>query len=201
MLKLIRKENIYVIKPLGYFQFLGLLAQTKVVLTDNGGVQEEALTLKTPCITLRYNTERPETVEAGGNILAGTEVNDIIQCFKHTIKHINEIKEKLKKKPNPLGDGKAGQKITQILQTYIQKEKKITSPDYRYTGHPTYLLVKGEKYARLTIKQFQQKHPKVYITLLYNEKGIPKPLQKDTTIKKKYFLRIWGPSSILNSLL
>ena len=112
ILKLLKKENIYLTKPLGYFKFLGLLAKTKIVLTDSGGVQEEALTLKTPCITLRYNTERPETVEAGGNILAGTEVNEIIQCFKHTIKHIKEIKEKLEKKPNPLRDGKAGQKLT-----------------------------------------------------------------------------------------
>ena len=200
ILKLLEKENIYLTKPLGYFKFLGLLAKTKIVLTDSGGVQEEALTLKTPCITLRYNTERPETVEAGGNILAGTEVNEIIQCFKHTIKHINEIKEKLKKKPNPLGDGKAGQKITQILQTYIQKEKKITSPDYRHTGHPTYILVKGKKYAEITIKELTQKYPFIHITLLYNEKGKPRLPQENTIIKEKYLLRIWGPEYKLKSL-
>jgi len=54
---LLDNRNITLIKPLGYFEFLGLLSYSHIVLTDSGRVQEEALTLKTPCITLRYSTE------------------------------------------------------------------------------------------------------------------------------------------------
>jgi UDP-N-acetylglucosamine 2-epimerase (non-hydrolysing) len=62
---------IKLIEPLDYFKFLKLLSNAKLVLTDSGGVQEEACILKVPCITLRYNTERPETLDVGSNLLAG----------------------------------------------------------------------------------------------------------------------------------
>jgi len=200
ILELLKKENIYLIKPLGYFKFLGLLAKTKVVLTDSGGVQEEALTLKVPCITLRYNTERPETVEAGANTLAGTETREILQHFSHIIKNIDKIKEKLSNKPNPLGDGKAGKKITKILNIYIKEKKEIISPDYRYLGQPIYILLEGKRCAGATVGDFHQKHSNTYLTLIYDEKGFPKLPAKNELIREKYSLRIWGPSNILKSL-
>ena len=198
LFKLLHRENIYITKPLGYFKFLGLLAKTRVVLTDSGGVQEEALTLKTPCITLRYNTERPETVEMGGNVLAGTETYEIIKCFYHVIEHVNEIKENLHKKPNPLGDGKAGEKIAKILKKYIEEERKTSSPDYRYTGQPLYMLKRGETFT--SVENFNKKYPDTFITLIYDENGSPKIPHAKTYIKEKYFLRIWGPQNTLNAL-
>src|SRR5262249_6398630 len=58
--------------PLGYLEFLGLHADAAVVLTDSGGLQEEACCLRVPCVTLRDNTERPESIEVGANMLVGT---------------------------------------------------------------------------------------------------------------------------------
>ena len=69
----IRSPHLFVCKPLGYLDFLRLLTSSAVVLTDSGGVQEEALTLRVPCLTLRENTEKRETVIAGGNRLVGTQ--------------------------------------------------------------------------------------------------------------------------------
>ena len=66
-------ETIRTTPPLGYLEFLQLLANARVVLTDSGGVQEEACTLKVPCVTLRDNTERPETISIGTNELIGTD--------------------------------------------------------------------------------------------------------------------------------
>jgi UDP-N-acetylglucosamine 2-epimerase (non-hydrolysing) len=60
-------------EPLGYLAFLGLMARSRVVLTDSGGLQEETTVLGVPCLTLRDNTERPVTCEVGTNVLAGTE--------------------------------------------------------------------------------------------------------------------------------
>ena len=91
------------IKPIGYFDFLHLESNAKLVLSDSGGVQEETCILKVPCVTLRYNTERPESVEVGANIIAGTNPKKILSCTK----------KMLRRKPNwknPFGDGKNRQK-------------------------------------------------------------------------------------------
>jgi UDP-N-acetylglucosamine 2-epimerase len=64
------------IEPLGYFEFLKLLKNAKIVYTDSGGVQEEACILKVPCITLRYNTKRLETLYIGANTVAGFPPNN-----------------------------------------------------------------------------------------------------------------------------
>lgn len=59
-----------------------LEANARLVLTDSGGVQEETCILKIPCVTLRENTERPETLEVGSNVLAGVNQNKILECVK-----------------------------------------------------------------------------------------------------------------------
>ena len=101
-------NNVRFIDPVDYFSFLNLVRNAKVVLTDSGGVQEESCILSTPCVTLRYNTERPETLEVGSNILAGTKPNSILEC-------VRIMNDKQKKWDNPFGDGKAGEKIVKIL--------------------------------------------------------------------------------------
>jgi len=72
-------KNLRIINPLGYLDFLMLLSNSRLVLTDSGGIQEESCILKVPCVTLRENTERPETVEVGANYIAGTKPEDIIR--------------------------------------------------------------------------------------------------------------------------
>jgi UDP-N-acetylglucosamine 2-epimerase (non-hydrolysing) len=73
-------NGIELIEPVGFLAFLQLEANSKLVLTDSGGVQEETCILKVPCVTLRDNIERPETVEVGSNVLSGVNQNKILEC-------------------------------------------------------------------------------------------------------------------------
>ncbi len=101
-------EGIKVIKPVGYFEFLALMKNTRLILTDSGGIQEESCILKVPCVTLRENTERPETLKVKSNILVGTDPKRILNGVKIMLKRKRGWK-------NPFGDGKASFKITKIL--------------------------------------------------------------------------------------
>jgi UDP-N-acetylglucosamine 2-epimerase (non-hydrolysing) len=82
-------EGLNLIEPLDYLSFLKLESKAKLIFTDSGGVQEEACILRVPCITLRYNTERPETIEVGANVLAGTEPNDIVKKARYMLNKPN----------------------------------------------------------------------------------------------------------------
>lgn len=113
--KLEKADNVILTKPLGYFDFLKLLENARFVLTDSGGIQEEAITLHVPCITLRYTTERPETVEAGGNILVGLEVERAKEVVERILND-REFEGRMRNAPNPFGDGKAGERIAKILR-------------------------------------------------------------------------------------
>ncbi|HIE18616.1 TPA: UDP-N-acetylglucosamine 2-epimerase (non-hydrolyzing) [Candidatus Bathyarchaeota archaeon] len=104
----LKPKGIRLIEPLDYLSFLLLESYAGLVLTDSGGVQEETCILHVPCVTLRYNTERPETLEVGSNILAGTEPNVIVEKAEFMLKRKRDW-------PNPFGDGKAGVRITKIL--------------------------------------------------------------------------------------
>jgi UDP-N-acetylglucosamine 2-epimerase (non-hydrolysing) len=84
----------------------------RLVLTDSGGVQEETCILGVPCVTLRYNTERPETLEVGSNVLAGTDPEEIVRKVDFMLKRDCGW-------PNPFGDGKAGERIVEILREKI----------------------------------------------------------------------------------
>jgi UDP-N-acetylglucosamine 2-epimerase (non-hydrolysing) len=96
------------ISPLDYLSFLCFENNAKLVLTDSGGVQEETCILGVPCVTLRYNTERPETIDVGANILAGADADEIVKKTELMLNKKNRWE-------NPFGDGKAGKKIVQIL--------------------------------------------------------------------------------------
>jgi UDP-N-acetylglucosamine 2-epimerase (non-hydrolysing) len=104
--------GITLVDPLDFLSFLQLEKNARVVLTDSGGVQEEACILGVPCVTLRDNTERPETLDVGSNILVGTTP-------KHIVDGVSIMYEKNKKWDNPFGDGKTGKKIIRILQEVI----------------------------------------------------------------------------------
>lgn len=102
--------NFKIIEALGYLDFLKLMSDSKFVLTDSGGIQEETTILKIPCITLRETTERPITVTKGTNIIVGSNKEKII---KESLKII-EGREKEGKVPE-LWDGKAAERIVNIL--------------------------------------------------------------------------------------
>ena len=103
-------NNITLTSPLGYLDFLYLIQNADVVITDSGGVQEETTVLNVPCITLRENTERPVTVTQGSNYLIGTSPRKILS----TINLILSGKGKQASIPK-FWDGKAGERIVSIL--------------------------------------------------------------------------------------
>lgn len=105
-------KGITTIQPIDYFSFLTLEKNARLVLTDSGGVQEECCILKTPCVTLRNNTERPETVSIKANIIAGTIPNNIFKCTEIMLKRNIQYK-------NPYGDGSSAKKIVNIIQKKI----------------------------------------------------------------------------------
>jgi len=102
-------DHVKIVEPLDYLRFLQLESNAKLILTDSGGVQEEACILHVPCVTLRYNTERPETLEVGSNVLAGTDPYNIVDKAKLMLNSCNNWE-------NPFGDGKTGERIIQILR-------------------------------------------------------------------------------------
>jgi len=104
-------RNIKFIGPLDYFSFLQLESNARLILTDSGGVQEEACIMKVPCVTLRDNTERVETIEIGANIIAGSRSERISQCVEIMLQ-ANRAWD------NPFGDGKSSKKILQILDDF-----------------------------------------------------------------------------------
>jgi len=108
------KPNIHLTAPLEYEPFVFLMSCSFIILTDSGGIQEEAPSFGKPVLVMRNTTERPEGVKAGGVKLVGTEKNKIIN---ETIKLIENrsIYNKMSKSSNPYGDGKASERIVNIL--------------------------------------------------------------------------------------
>ena len=101
--------NVVMSEPVDFLGFLQLESNARLIFTDSGGVQEEACILGVPCVTVRDNTERPETVEVGANIIAGTRAEDIMKATQTMLGRKNNWK-------NPFGDGKAAKRIIEILE-------------------------------------------------------------------------------------
>ncbi|MEK6951861.1 MAG: UDP-N-acetylglucosamine 2-epimerase (non-hydrolyzing) [Nanoarchaeota archaeon] len=99
---------ITVLEPLSFLEFLQLEANAKLVITDSGGIQEETCILKIPCVTIRDNTERPETLEVGSNILAGVKPERILEC-------VNIMINKERNWEQPFGDGTTAVKVLDII--------------------------------------------------------------------------------------
>lgn len=111
-------ECIRVVEPLGFMDFLKAEACAALMLTDSGGVQEECCILGVPCVTLRDNTERPETIQVGANMLAGHDPRRI--CVSAvTMAPIGQKWE------NPFGDGNSGKRILEITERYLESGHSI----------------------------------------------------------------------------
>lgn len=109
MTRLNQLKNLTIIDPLGYLDFLKLMANSKVVITDSGGMQEETTILGVPCLTLRENTERPVTITDGTNRLIGMQRDEIINEFQKVLTgHFS-------KAIPPRWDGKAAERIVDVL--------------------------------------------------------------------------------------
>ena len=115
---ILRMPNLRVVSAMGYLEFLKLMADSRFVMTDSGGIQEETTVLKVPCLTIRKNTERLVTVKEGSNIVVGQDRQRIVK------EALNIISGKVKRGETPkLWDGKAAERIIRIL---IQRLRKKT---------------------------------------------------------------------------
>ena len=103
--------NIRCIAPLGYLQMLAVCEHARKIITDSGGVQKEALYLKVPCVTLRNETEWPETVDAGANRLVAVNENEILEA-------VGERRPDFESMGHPYGDGKSSARILNELLNY-----------------------------------------------------------------------------------
>lgn len=112
-------KNIYFIEPLDYLPFIFLLKHSNIVLTDSGGIQEEAPGFGKPVLVMRETTERPEAVEAGTAKLVGTKCDEIVQSVTELL-FDNNIYNKMAHAINPYGDGYACEKIVSLLKSYLR---------------------------------------------------------------------------------
>ncbi len=114
------KERIYLLDALDYETFVNLMNRCYLVLTDSGGIQEEAPSLGKPVLVLRKVTERPEAIKAGTAKLAGIEEENIVKLSIELLTDATSY-EKMARASNPYGDGNAAKRITEVLEKYFSK--------------------------------------------------------------------------------
>ncbi len=117
---LLENSNLLILPPLGYLQMLGLMKDAKLFLTDSGGVQEETTALGIPCITLRENTERTITVDAGSNTIVGTDRKKILEAFEDILSSGG----KAGKIPE-YWDGHAAERIVDLMAQWLQNGGRL----------------------------------------------------------------------------
>lgn len=114
-------KGIALIPPLGYLDFLQLHANSKIMLTDSGGIQEEATILGVPCLTLRENTERPITIVQGTNRLVGTACDSIVQAFRSALSGKGGVNPRPDK-----WDGRAAERIVAVLAKIARRGEEAS---------------------------------------------------------------------------
>jgi UDP-N-acetylglucosamine 2-epimerase (non-hydrolysing) len=109
------EPSISLIDPVSYADFLRLVNRCYLILTDSGGLQEEAPSMGKPVLVLRDSTERPELLEAGAGLLVGTDPERIIRAASRLLRH-QTVYARMAAAPNPFGDGRAAQRIVDVLE-------------------------------------------------------------------------------------
>ena len=109
-------ENVYLIEPLDYLTFIKIMDVSYLILTDSGGIQEEAPSLGIPVLVMRNTTERPEAVEAGTIKLVGTNTDNVVRETSDLLENKNNIYQLMSKSHNPFGNGDSSVKIRKILE-------------------------------------------------------------------------------------
>ncbi|MHA1685534.1 MAG: non-hydrolyzing UDP-N-acetylglucosamine 2-epimerase [Candidatus Heimdallarchaeaceae archaeon] len=169
--KLAEAKNIHLVSPLSYVEFLSILnsENCKMVITDSGGLQEEAFYLNKKCLTIRNNTERPETITYGLNTLVAADSNSIRKSITSVLNKSVEVKID---KHKPYGDGTASERILKVIEEYSHLYY-FQSPLLLETGTRSYFLlfVKDAMTRDHIEKNFNCK-----ITAVYDEVGVPVPI-------------------------
>ena len=148
-------EHVHIIKPVGYLDFLLLISKSTIILTDSGGLQEEAITLDVPALTLRYNTERPETVTAGGNILVGSDKEVILENARNILDD-EEFANKMRSAKNPYGMGNAAEQMISIIEESDKDDTlKMVAPDEVMASFTRHMKVIGED---ISVNEFEEKN-------------------------------------------
>ena len=115
-------DNIHLIPPLDYEPFVFLMSQSFLILTDSGGIQEEAPTLGVPVLVMRDTSERPEGIEAGSARLVGTDIETIVADTQKLLNNNDEYK-RVSNVINPYGDGNASKRIVRIISEHFRRHK------------------------------------------------------------------------------
>lgn len=156
--------HVHIIKPLGYLDFLRLTSISDLILTDSGGLQEEAITLDVPVLTLRYNTERPETVTAGGNILVGAECEAIVLNTNKILEE-ESFRKKMCEAKNPYGNGDSAKLILDAIEEFYKKDLlEISSPNEIMSSFKRKMEVIKES---ITVEKFEKKYG-ASVSLVYD---------------------------------
>lgn len=124
-------DRIFLIDPVDYVTFVNLMKKSYMILTDSGGLQEEAPTLKKPLLLLRNVTERPEAFDAGLAKIVGTNKEKIVQESEKLLNDTNLYK-KMTDACNPYGDGRASERIVNVLARWSKKEKSLINPSEEF---------------------------------------------------------------------
>ena len=109
------------IEPLNYVDLIYSIKKSLILITDSGGLQEEAPSLNKPVIVVRDTTERQEAIDCGAAVLVGTNTNKIVNTVNKLITN-KEIYNSMSRVNNPYGDGKASERIIKVCENYLKRE-------------------------------------------------------------------------------
>ena len=115
-------ERVHLLEPLGYAAFVWLMKRAHLILTDSGGIQEEAPSLGKPVLVMRKTTERPEGIEAGTALLAGVETDSIVETAQRLLDN-DALYRSMATAKNPYGDGHAAERIGGVLARWFEEKR------------------------------------------------------------------------------
>lgn len=171
-------EHVITCDPLGYLDFLNLEQCAQFIVTDSGGLQEEACILDVPCITIRSNTERPETISVGANRLVGRNIDQLTKA----------LEEPYPEWKNPFGDGHTAENIIDLSEKYVRslhRNETISMVGLGYMGLPTALFFAKSGY---TVNGFDINAEKVKLlndgVCIFQEDGLKELLHEGLVSKK-----------------
>ncbi|WP_298524297.1 non-hydrolyzing UDP-N-acetylglucosamine 2-epimerase [uncultured Methanobrevibacter sp.] len=171
-------EHVHIVKPIGYLDFLLLTSKSTLILTDSGGLQEEAITLDVPALTLRYNTERPETVTAGGNILVGANKDAILENANFILND-DEFAQNMRNAKNPYGQGDAAEKTVDAIEKfYSEGLLDIKAPEDIMTSFTRKMALINED---VNVAEFEQKE-NALVHMVFDGQNMKFPTD-DTNLK------------------
>jgi len=196
--RLKKAKNLIITPPLAYWDFLSLLSSSKAVLTDSGGVQEEALVLNVPCLTLRTNTERPETVDAGMNFIVGTDNNRILPLVNKALQGRLILKPHAR---NVLGDGRAGERIAETCMSSLEKHLRPRPPEYYESGSASYKIIGASgRIVGKSVEDLIREHPDVLLSTVFDSEGNPLFPYPELTIGRGWKIQIFGEAATVNRI-